>query len=140
MGFAHFIKQAQPALLSFVKGYSYIRVQSDTALLPMPLTAVPEQCLYFYPKQPPTALANNLTFTAQASIINGQQVSRQNILVPNDYLMFKVIFQPSGLFRLLGVPMTLFADTYEDLTLVLGSEIKETKAQIEEFIRYCGMA
>lgn len=125
-------KQAQPALQGFVKGYWYIRVQSKVTLLPMPFAAIPEQCLYFYPKERPTAEANNRTFTAQKAIINGQQISRHTLFVPNDYLMFKVIFQPSGLFRLFGVPMTLFADKFEDLTLVLGKEIKEVKEKIEE--------
>lgn len=125
-------RQVQPLLQSFVKEYWYIRVQSEAALLPMPLTAVPEQCLYFYPKQLPTASTNCQIFNAQASVIKGQQILRQNISVPNDYLMFKVMLQPSGLFRLLGTPMTHFADTHEDLTLVLGKEITEVKEKIEE--------
>ncbi|MEI7587789.1 helix-turn-helix domain-containing protein, partial [Runella sp.] len=54
------------------------------------------------------------------------------LLVPQDYLMFKIIFQPGGFFRLFNMPMTLFADKMEDSEAVLGKEISEVRDQIEQ--------
>jgi AraC-like DNA-binding protein len=121
-----------PALQHFVKAYWYIRVRANTNTILSPLAPIPEHCLYFYPKDKLQVHLKSKHITTPDNVITGQQVSRQNLIVPRDYLMFKVIFQPSGLFRLFDVPMTIFADSYEDLALVLGNEIKEVREKIEE--------
>lgn len=53
-------------------------------------------------------------------------------MVPQDYLMFKIIFQPGGFFRLFNMPMTLFVDNLEDSEAVLGKEISDVRDQIEQ--------
>jgi AraC-like DNA-binding protein len=121
-----------PALRPFVKAYWYLHIQHQLPVLNFPIAPVPETCLYFYPKG--KLCINYLdksTQTIPDNIITGQVTVRHNLLIPNNYLMFKVLLQPSGFFRLFGIPMTLFTGSHEEINLVLGNEIKELRERIE---------
>lgn len=64
------------------------------------------------------------------------------MLVPDDYLMFKIIFQTGGFHRLFGIPLSLFTKGYVETIGVLGNPIKELNEQIinstnfEEMVLY----
>ncbi|HRI21222.1 MAG TPA: helix-turn-helix domain-containing protein [Panacibacter sp.] len=68
--------------------------------------------------------------------IFGQPNKRQNLYVPNEYLMFHVRFQPGGLFKLLRIPMTELVHQNFDAELILGNEIIEVQEQLGEAKSY----
>ncbi|RDB05985.1 helix-turn-helix domain-containing protein [Runella aurantiaca] len=121
-----------PALRPFVKAYWYLHLQHKAPAISIPIAPIPESCLYFYPKDRlHVNYLDKSTQTIPDNIITGQVTVRHNLVIPNNYLMFKVLLQPSGFFRLFGIPMTLFAGSYEEINLVLGNEIKEIRERIE---------
>jgi AraC-like DNA-binding protein len=132
-----------PALRPFVKAYWYLYV-SHSNPVPRSNTPTPEQAIYFYPKSPPIALSKEgaVVQSPPDNIIIGQSISRIDMMVPNNYLMFKIIFQTGGFYRLFGIPMTVFENSWVESTLVLGSPIKELREQIlnaksfEEMVKF----
>ncbi len=52
------------------------------------------------------------------------------MLIPDDYIMFKIIFQTGGFYKLFGVPMSLFANGHTETISVLGNSVVELKEQI----------
>jgi AraC-like DNA-binding protein len=122
-----------PALALFVKAYAFLHSQHRSPQLMLPLAPVPETCLYFYPKSPLQiqSLTGQL-YTTPDNVLLGQATARTNLLMPADYLMFKVWLQPAGFFRLFGIPMTLFTNSHEEIQSVLGNQIKPVREQIEQ--------
>jgi AraC-like DNA-binding protein len=133
MTFTHLECPPHPALKGFIKSFWYLRIKSDTPLLPINAVPNPEQCLYFYPKSKPQARfqGDNVQTAARASIF-GQGTKDGQVQVPQDYLMFKIMFQAGGFYRLFGTPMTLFTDTPEDSEAVFGKEMSDVREQIEQ--------
>lgn len=126
--------QPHPALKPFVRAYWYLQLTHNEQLLELPITPAPENCLYFYPKDKLKANFQDQSKSKSDfpdNIITGQFTSRHNLLIPNNYLMFKVLLQPAGFFRLFGVPMTLFTNSHEEANLVLGSEMTQVNQQIQ---------
>ena len=123
-------KSPHPALQPFVKAYWFLDFEKG---LPQMRSGppIPEQCMYFYPKSLPIPYTIDGTpIKAYNNIIAGQSLSRYNMIVPDQYCMFKIIFQVGGFYRLFGLPMTLFTDCVEESTLVLGTPIKHLREQI----------
>lgn len=65
-------------------------------------------------------------------MIMGQSTLSSKLFLPQHYMMFKVLFQPGGFYRLFGTPMTLFTGNIEEGTVVLGNDFKEVQQRIEE--------
>lgn len=61
---------------------------------------------------------------------------RQNLFISPEYLMFHIRFQPGGVFKLLGVPMTELLHQYIDATLVFGQEINSLHDQLANALTY----
>lgn len=121
-----------PALRPFVKAYWYLHIQHNAPAISIPIAPIPETCLYFYPKDKlHVNYLDKSTQTIPDNIITGQVTVRHNLVIPHNYLMFKVLLQPSGFFRLFGIPMTLFAGGHEEMNPVLGNEIREIRERIE---------
>lgn len=129
-----------PALRPFVKAYWYLDLATGSNV-PLALSPVPEQCLYFYPKSLPVPFdANGKPIAAFNNIIAGQAVTGgSKLLVPNQYCMFKILFQPSGFYRLFGTPMTLFADKTVETISVLGNPVIGLREQIANAEGFVGM-
>lgn len=128
------IKKPNPALSAYVKSYWFlhVKIQNTAQLPPLAAIPVPEQALYFYPKQQGTAYSlDGKKYTAPKVMIAGQSTESVNYYLPEEYLMFKIQFQPGGFYRLFGVPMLLFANNNEDAEAVLGNELKNVREQIE---------
>lgn len=129
-----------PALRPFVKAYWYLDLAMGSNV-PLAMSPVPEQCLYFYPKNLPVPFdANGKPIAAFNTIIAGQAVTGgSKLLVPNQYCMFKILFQPSGFYRLFGTPMTLFADKTVETISVLGNPVNRLREQIANAEGFMGM-
>ena len=68
--------------------------------------------------------------------IFGQPKSRENLFISHEYLMIHVRFQPGGLFKLLGIPMTELIHQNYEAQLILGQEIIEVQEQLTESKSY----
>ena len=133
MIFTHSERLPHAALRPFVKAFWYLRIKSDIPLTPLDAMPIPEQCLYFYGKIKPRALFSDGSSTvASSATIFGQSTTPCRLFVPQDYLMFKIIFQAGGFFRLFGAPMTLFTDQPTDAETALGKELTEARDRIEQ--------
>ncbi|GGD55078.1 AraC family transcriptional regulator [Emticicia aquatilis] len=132
MIFKHITPSAH--LQSFVKRYLLIhfKVNDPNISFIKPYTPSPEQCLTFDPRNTiksvneQTAEVVNRT----ANYISGQQISRLNLHIPNDYLMFKIVFQPGAMYQIFGVPLALMTDQHFDTESVIGNEMKGINEQM----------
>lgn len=126
--------QPSPPLQAFVKKYQllHFKVEQQDASFIKPYPPCPEQCLTFNPHTTLTSVnqqTGEIVHRA-ASYLSGQQVSRMNLYVTNDYLMLKVVFHPGAMHQLFGVPLTLFTDHYWDTETVVGPEIRIVNEQM----------
>lgn len=134
-------KLPHPILWPFVKEYWFLN--SATGLsVPLAIAPPPEQCLYFYPKNlPALQTIDGHPIKSARALVVGQLINRVNLHMPDQYVMFKIIFQPGGIYRLFGTPMTLFADQSEEGRAVLGNDLGQLQEQItnaggfEEMVR-----
>ncbi|MFN8358239.1 MAG: AraC family transcriptional regulator [Spirosomataceae bacterium] len=133
-----------PVLHPFVKAYWYLSMRQGSGV-PLTMSPSPEQCLYFYPRAQPLPLdLQGQPLPVYDNIMMGQAVSGgTKMIVPDEYCMVKILFQPGGMFRLFGVPMTHLANRYEETAAVLGSPIEAWNEQLmntstpDEAIRIC---
>ena len=133
------IVPAHPVLQPYVKSFWFLHFQNaETAQLPpISATPIPEQCLYFYPREKPYIItAQGEIVYGKASMIMGQGTASSKLFLPQDYMMFKVLFQPGGFYRLFGTPMTLFTGNTEDGVAVFGNDLKAVQQQIEEAVDF----
>lgn len=79
------------------------------------------------------------THTRPRIFVFGMPSSRQNLHISHEYLMLCVRFQPGGLFKLLGIPMTELVHSYVDAELILGAEIKTVYEQLANAPNYESM-
>ena len=131
---SHFIKAPHPALKPYIQDFWFLhfKIPHAKSLPPLAATPVPQQALYFYPRQKGIARTlDGRKIVPPTAMIGGQGTERINYYLPEDYLMFKIVFQPSGFYRLFGTPMTLFVDNNEDAVSVLGNDMKAVQERIE---------
>ncbi len=134
-------KTPHPALKQFVKEYWYLFTSIGN---PNPLsnTPTPEEAIYFYPKNKPAIFSDGEFIKTPDSVIIRQQTERVDMLIPNDYLMFKIIFKTGGFYRLFGIPLSVFSNGHIETVCLLGNPFKELNEQIinstsfEEMVSY----
>lgn len=136
--------QPHPALKGFVNNIMIHQVKFDalTGKPQFPVPPLPEHCLFFYIKDRPEAedTASNKKETLSSALIVGPHVNRHIIEPGLDHLMIKVGFQPGGLYRFLGIPMTelLCQDSFDAVDL-LGNEMEEVTDQLREASSFSNM-
>ncbi|PSL04914.1 helix-turn-helix domain-containing protein [Cecembia rubra] len=128
------------ALKEFVRDYLIAHFNFDrNKNIPFkPYSPKPEQTITFLPKGKLT-IWNPLTDETQlAPVISicGQQVSRYNFYLTSEYLMLRIHFQPGALFRLLGIPLLEFTDSWFDAESVIGREILEVNERLANCRNY----
>lgn len=133
------IVPAHPALQPYVKSFWYLhlQIQDHQKLPPLTATPIPEQCMYFYPREKPyiVTLQGEIVH-GMPSMVMGQGTLNSRLFLPQDYMMFKILFQPGGFYRLFGEPMSMFVDRIEDSVAVLGHDFKEVQTRIEEALDF----
>jgi AraC-like DNA-binding protein len=123
-------QKPHPALLPFVKEYWLLDLKQGSNA-PLAVTPIPEQCLYFYPRSLPMPILDNQKLSnVPDNVLIGQSLNRSALIVPDNYVMFKILFQTGGLFRLFGTPMTLFAGNFFEIVSILGNPINELREKI----------
>jgi AraC-like DNA-binding protein len=113
----------------------HIKWDETDALPPPYITCLAntEQGLYFYPRDHVSVSINPYAegITADKAVITGPKNKPACLTFGKDYLMLKVSFHPTGLYRLLKIPMKktvntglnaidFFPDDIEHITSILG--------------------
>ncbi|UOQ98956.1 helix-turn-helix domain-containing protein [Hymenobacter sp. 5317J-9] len=133
-----------PALQPYVKEYLLCDfdfrglAEIPTKLLP----ARAEQSIIFYPGEAFTKVnsALNKRMVMPHTLLQGQPLTVWHHYYPRTFSLVKVIFQPGGLFHLLGgAPMTEFTDAAIDAECVFGKEMSEVIQQLMNTVRYAEM-
>lgn len=133
----HKIYQPHPALRDFVNNIMVQWAEPDSSK-PKPIFPMPhlqEQILIFYPHDPVEVehLPGNKKVQSKDCIIVGRRVNRVNLHLGYQHLIVQVGFQPGGLFRLLGIPMSEFdADESYETASLFDSEVKYVTEQLQE--------
>lgn len=135
--------QPSPALQELVRDYLVAHFIFDkNAPLPVkPYAPKPEQGNTFFPRGF-VSIEDQCTgaiLQAPRVSIFGQQVSRYNFHLTQEYLMLRVHFHPGGLYRLLGIPLYEFTDQYSDATVVINREVEDVNDRLAECYSYTQM-
>jgi AraC-like DNA-binding protein len=103
------IYQPHTALKEFINNIEVIHVPSDIPITYISVLNPPvsEKRLFFYPYELPEVeyIGKSEKELQPRSILVGRQVSRVQLSMKPHTLCIKVGFQPSGLYRLLGIPL-----------------------------------
>ncbi|MDF2774050.1 MAG: hypothetical protein K0S86_3547 [Geminicoccaceae bacterium] len=134
---------SRPALREFVREYliAHFRFDHQKPAALKPYAPKPEQGLTFFVRGRPTAV-NPLTGhvqTASPVTIFGQQHQRWDVHLTSEFLMLRVRFQPGALFRLFGVPLYEFGESYFDAEPVLGAEVRDVSDRLSAAESYAEM-
>lgn len=133
----HVFHRPHPALCDFINNIMIFRLRLDKSQSAPALSfpPLPEQCLYFYPLGAPMAeyLPQNKQVQLQRSIVVGPQVNRIRLHMNHANYTVKVGFQPGGLYRLLGIPMSEFPMNESlDSSYILDKEVSHIADQLAE--------
>lgn len=136
------ILQPHPALKPFVKEYTLLHFDFRGLAGERPtklLEARAEQSIILYPSGVFTKVNPVLAkqIAIPHTIVQGQLLNGWYHHYPEDFKFVKIIFQPGGLFHLLGqAPTTYFTDAVTDAESVLGREISEIIQQLMNTDQY----
>lgn len=86
-------------------------------------------------------LVTGNSYRVARNAIFGQQVGRLNFetYTEGDFLMLMVIFQPGGLYRLLGFSSQEFTTQFTDAESIIGQELQSVNDQIANALSYAEM-
>ena len=131
-----------PALQPYVWRYRFIHFSfTDTSLPPAKAYPPrPEVTLSFYPRDTEQVSYSDGRSPApvRAALI-GQQSVVSNRLVGKEFVLIQVVFQPGGLFRLIGLPAKEINNEYLDAQAVLGSQLREVNEKLMNTEHYPDM-
>jgi AraC-like DNA-binding protein len=130
---------------NIIQEYQILHIKWDaTGPLPPPFItclANREQGLYFYPrdivKVMPTVDSEGII--ADSPAITGPKNKPIGLKFGADYLMLKVSFHPTGLYRLLRIPMKKTVNNGLDATLFFTKEIKAVNDKLIQSTSYDDM-
>lgn len=134
-----FLKFYEPhsALKEFVNNIMIHGVKSDAAQaqLHFSIPPLPEHGLIFYVRDPADSedMSAKKKETLSPSLVVGPNVNRHIITPGPDHLIIKVGFQPGGLYRFLGIPMSelLCKGAFDGVDL-LGNEMNDVNDWLQE--------
>jgi len=124
-----------PALREFVQLYRVVHFKFDN-FAQIPFKAYPpkpEECLYFNLRDQLVIGSNNSSQrnTLQPITLIGQQTSVNRRYFKNDFLNFQIVFQPTGLFRLTGIPSFELTNKFIDAETIFGKNIHLIYEQLQ---------
>jgi AraC-like DNA-binding protein len=92
-----------------------------------------EQDLYFYVHDPVKVVpALHVEITAPPAVITGPKYKPVGLLFEGNYLMIKVAFQPTGIYRLLGIPMQQTVNSGLDAASFFGDEVMNVLGLLQQ--------
>ncbi len=124
------------SLSEFVRVYRVVHfVFDDLTKIPFkPYPPRPEHCLSFYPRDTETVeyVNNGRKTNNLKAVLIGQQTEVTNRFVGKDFLVFQVVFSPSGLYRLTGIPSQQLNNSYFDAETIFSNDIKEVNHKLND--------
>lgn len=122
-----------PATRPLVRVYRVVHFARSTATAGAVkvYTPTPEHCLQFFAREPESAEYPDGRRRRWPSVITGAHDITVRRIVPADFLMVQVAFQPGGLHRLTGMPAGELLNQYVDAEAVLGPGV----ARVTEALR-----
>lgn len=130
-------------LQEFVRDYlvAHFIFDKDQEIPFKPYSPKPEQTITFLPRGSLTIHTPHPgeAHPAPSISISGQQVSRYNFYLSSEYLMLRVHFHPGALYRLLGIPLFEFTDTWFDAESVINREVLEVNERLSNCRGYTEM-
>lgn len=132
-----------PRLGEFVRDYliAHLRFDPDKPIPHKRYAPKPEQGITFFVRGRPS-IVDPLTDEPQVAppvAIFGQQMSRCNVRLAPEFLMFRVHFQPGALFRVLNIPLYELGENYFDAEPVLGRELRDVSERLGAARSYAEM-
>lgn len=125
-----------PNLTEFVRVYRVVHfVFDDITRIPYkPYPPRPEHCLSFYPRDTEMVeyVNNGTKIKNLKTVLIGQQSEVTNRFVGKDFLVFQVVFSPSGLYRLTGIPSQQLNNCYLDAETIFTKDIKEVNDKLND--------
>lgn len=94
-------------------------------------TPTPEHCLQIFAREPESVEYPDGRRWRWNSVITGAHDITVRRLVPADFLMVQVVFQPGALHRLVGMPAGDLHNRYVDAEAVLGPKVKVVRDAIQ---------
>ena len=124
-----------PSVSQFVRLYRIVHFSFDNNLTSFPVKAYaprPEQILAFFPYDTEKAeyKISKRKMDHFRTTLTGQQLEVINRAVARNILVIQIVFQPSGLYQLLGIPSYELTNQYIDAELVLTSDINFVNEQL----------
>lgn len=102
-------------------------------------TPTAEHCLQLFAREPETAEYTNGQRYQWDSVITGAHDTTVRRIVPADFLMVQVVFQPSGLHRLTGLPAATLHNGYVDAEALLGPRVTRVTDALQGATSYGAM-
>lgn len=129
--------EPHPALKGFVNNIMIheVKMEPTENSYIFSIPPFPEQGITFYVRDLPDVedMITGKREKLPAAIVIGPNLTRHHITPGHDHLMIKVGFEPGGLYRLLGIPMSeLLCNDAFDGALLLGNEINQVNEQLRE--------
>lgn len=123
-----------PSVNQFVRLYRIVHFRFDRSVT-VPIKAYApraEHCLAFYPLDTEDAEFATSKIKRQRfrSSLAGQQTEVINKQPGKDFLALQIVFQPTGLFQLLGIPSYELTNQYFDAELFFHSDIALVNEQL----------
>lgn len=132
--------QPGPVLREYIRDYLVAHFVFDKSEpIPIkPYAPKPEQGLTFFPKGYVSIATSDDTVLIQAPKVSlfGQQVSRYNFHLTQEYLMFRVHFHPGALYHLLGIPLSAFTNQYSDAAAIINREVESVNDNLANCTDY----
>ena len=122
-------KHPHLSIREFVKEYWYV-YWTNASPAPLSNTPTPEEAICFFPRKLASKRIDGEFVKTPDTFIIRQSSKRIDMLIPDDYILFKIIFQTGGFQRLFGIPMSSFANDHTETISVLGNPVKELKEQL----------
>jgi AraC-like DNA-binding protein len=97
----------------------------------------PEQCLHFFLRDY-FAIENKSSKRdfQPAILLTGQQTSLVKQVNGNDFLDVQIVFQPTAIYRLTGIPAQELTNQFIDASLIFSHHIKYTFEQLQQATNY----
>jgi hypothetical protein len=93
----------------------------------------PEQTLHFFLKEPFCIKTKSQgTLQPPSILFKAQQTALINQLTQHDFIDVQIVFQPTAIFQLTGIPATELTNQFLDATLIFPTTIQSTFSQLQE--------
>jgi AraC-like DNA-binding protein len=90
----------------------------------------PEHTLCFFPREPEQVEYPDKKKYKTSSIVTGQHDLAFSRTCKNDFLGLQVVFQPTGLYSLTGIPSTELCNQYVDAELLFSTNVRLINEQL----------